>query len=125
MAYDSLLILAIWFLSIAIPVMLNNSGQASDQTVSSLTVQLICVGELLAFFLFFWHFRDKTLGMLAWHMHLRNSEGGKPSNTQLLLRLAGALIGFAALGLGYLWIIIDPEKRSWSDLISNTRVLND
>ena len=43
--------------------------------------------------------------------------------TQALLRYFGALISFAAFGLGYAWILIDAQKRGWPDLISDSRVL--
>jgi uncharacterized RDD family membrane protein YckC len=33
------------------------------------------------------------------------------------------MLGFVAIGLGYLWILVDAQKRAWPDMISDTRVL--
>ena len=42
----------------------------------------------------------------------------------LIIRFFAAIVSFACLGLGYFWIFIDSEKRSWSDLLSQTRILH-
>ena len=79
--------------------------------------------ETYAFFAFFWLRRRETLGMLAWRLQVHPNAPSTPlSLTQVTLRFVGAILGIAALGQGYLWILFDPHKRSWSDLLSDTRI---
>ncbi len=43
--------------------------------------------------------------------------------TQWCADLAG-LFSIAALGLGFLWILRDPERQSWHDRIAGTYVVS-
>jgi len=40
-----------------------------------------------------------------------------------LRRLAWAVVSWLPLGLGYLWILVDPQRRAWHDRLSGTRVV--
>jgi len=40
-----------------------------------------------------------------------------------LIRVAGAYLSALALGLGYLWILLDPDRLSWHDRLSSTRLV--
>jgi uncharacterized RDD family membrane protein YckC len=115
--YDTLLVAAILISTITLMVVLTNTPVAGRNVLGLLFI------ESFAFFAYFWIFRGQTLGMLAWRLSIVTGSGYQMTFSQALLRYFGALIGFAALGLGYLWIIIDAEKRAWPDLISDTRVL--
>ena len=33
------------------------------------------------------------------------------------------LVSIAALGLGLLWLVVDPQKLTWHDRIAGTRVV--
>ena len=60
----------------------------------------------------------------AWRLQIQPQPAAAPLTlTAVTLRIIGAICGLAALGLGYLWILIDRENRSWSDLLSGTRVV--
>ena len=61
--------------------------------------------------------------MLAWRLSIVTGSGYQMTFSQALLRYFGALLSFAVFGLGYLWILIDAQKRGWPDLISDSRVL--
>jgi uncharacterized RDD family membrane protein YckC len=118
MVYDGLLVLALWMLTL-LPLV-----AVSHDAVYGPAVRAILFLELYAFFAFFWTRSGQTLGMLAWRLEL-HSEGGAPFTlTQATLRFLAALASFACLGLGYLWILVDPRRRSWSDLASSSRVLH-
>jgi len=115
--YDTLLVAALLISTITLMVVLTNTPVAGRNVLGLLFI------ESFAFFAYFWIFRGQTLGMLAWRLSIVTGSGYQMTFSQALLRYFGALIGFAALGLGYLWIIIDAEKRAWPDLLSDTRVL--
>jgi len=123
--YDSLLVLAIWFLTLAFVAMVSDSSSALDQVIPATYVQIICGIETFAFFYFFWMHRGRTLGMMAWHTHLATVSGETLKPTHVCLRIIGAILNFATLGLGYLWILLDNQNRSFSDMLSGTCILED
>ena len=116
MLYDALLVLALWMVTL-LP-MVAVAGELSGPVVRA--VQFL---ELYGFFVYFWVSRGQTLGMLAWRLELHSDSGKRLTLTQATLRFLAALLSFVCLGLGYLWILIDPARRSWSDLASSSRVL--
>jgi len=118
MVYDALLVLAMW-LATLFPLV-----AFSNDSVGGATVQSLLFVELFAFFAYFWVARGQTLGMLAWRLQLVSLEpDGRVTLKQALLRFIGALASLATLGLGYLWLLMDKERRAWPDLLSGTRIL--
>ncbi len=117
MVYDALLVAAILITTITLMVVMTNTPVAGHNVLGLLFL------ESFAFFAYFWIFRGQTLGMLAWRLSITTGSGYQMTFSQALLRYFGAMLGFALLGLGYLWILVDAQKRAWPDLISDTRVL--
>ena len=71
----------------------------------------------------FWVWRAATPGKLAVHIKVVNAQnGGPPSVGQCIVRFIGYYISALVLGLGYLWVAWDPQKRGWHDHIAGTRV---
>lgn len=83
-------------------------------------------GYLLAvsalFFCTFWR-RGETLGMRAWKLRMVSADGQPPGWGRALLRFAAAILSWAALGLGFLWVLVDREKLAWHDRLSGTRLV--
>ena len=126
MIYDSLLVIALVMSLLLIAVALSNAR------VESVYSQPLAIVATYGFFAFFWLRNRQTLGMLAWQLEIQPNSVPSPSGdphippltvTMVTLRFIGACAGAAALGLGYLWILIDPHNRSWSDLLSGTRIV--
>jgi uncharacterized RDD family membrane protein YckC len=61
--------------------------------------------------------------MRAWRLRLVDPERDRPRWSALLLRYLVAGLSLAAFGLGFLWTLWDPQRRSWHDLASGTRLL--
>ncbi|GGX94390.1 hypothetical protein GCM10007160_22520 [Litchfieldella qijiaojingensis] len=118
MVYDLFLLVAIWMLMGFVAVALNR-GEANE---TPLFHSLLFVATF-AFFAFFWMRAGMTLGMQAWRLRVQTTDGMSITLVQSLLRFLAACASLAALGLGYWWILFDAEKRSWSDIVSNTRVV--
>ena len=78
---------------------------------------------VVLFFCVFWTWRGQTLGMLAWRLRVERNDGAFLTWRDALLRLGGAWVSFAALGLGYFWIWIDRDGLAWHDRWSGTRVV--
>lgn len=70
------------------------------------------------FFVYFWTRAGQTLGMRAWKIIVRNSDGSRITTTQALIRL-----GTSGFGLGNLTVPIDPDKRSFQDMWAKTEVV--
>lgn len=117
MVYDSLLVLALWMFTLFPLVAFSNDF------VHGPAVRGLLFLEMYLFFAYFWVRRGQTLGMLAWRLALRTDDGAPLTLTQATLRFCGAVASFLALGLGYLWILFDPQRRSWSDLVSASQVV--
>lgn len=77
----------------------------------------------LLFYLGFWKFRSATLGMQTWRLKLVSDSGEKPSLTQCLLRSVLGFLSLVLFGIGYVWMLFDPEKIAFHDRYSNTRII--
>ena len=118
MLYDSLLILALFFLTGFIWVPL--SGDVATGPLFQLTL----VAEIVAFFGYFWRKQGETLGMRAWKIRVVDGAGELPSWQQILLRLLVAPASLAAVGIGYAWLYLGDNKQTWHDKLSGTFVVH-
>jgi len=70
-----------------------------------------------------WTRGGQTLGMRAWRLQLRRSDGAPLSWPTALARFAFAFLAWLPLGLGVLWCAIDARQRAWHDMLSGTEVV--
>ena len=70
----------------------------------------------------FWVHGGQTPGMRAWRLTLTTPAGQGVSWKQALLRLLAAVLSSLPAGLGWLWMLIDPQGLTWHDRMSGTRV---
>lgn len=117
MLYDGLLIIALWMLTLFVLVAVANDA------VYGAAVRTILFLELYGFFVYFWISRGQTLGMLAWRLALRTDDGAPLTLAQATLRFFGAAVSAACFGLGYLWVLVDPKRRSWGDRLSASHIV--
>ena len=75
---------------------------------------------IIGFFCWFWLRGGQTLGMRAWRIMLVRRDGGRVRLRDALLRLAAATVSWAALGLGFLWSLLDRQGLTWHDHLSGT-----
>jgi len=117
--YD-LLAIATILVAAALVAVASNSAQAIPAENLWFKAYLwLLVG---AYFYLSWRLGGQTLGMRPWRLQLLDLSGGRPSRSQLLIRFAGAWLSFLAGGLGFLWALIPPQRATWHDLLSRTRV---
>ncbi|HET9121924.1 MAG TPA: RDD family protein, partial [Acidiferrobacteraceae bacterium] len=50
------------------------------------------------------------------------SVGAPLTLPQTLLRFAAATLSWVLFGLGFLWMLLDPERATWHDRVSRTRL---
>ncbi len=85
--------------------------------------QLGWIIVLVSFYVYFWSKGGQTLGMRAWRLKLVPEQDKEFNIYRGILRCALASISFAALGLGYLWCLIDRKSLTLHDRLSHTRVI--
>jgi len=119
--YDGLLLLALWMVGTALWLPFTG-GEAIPEHLH-FAHQFYLTVITVAFFVGFWRIAGQTLGMRAWHLRVEQQDGRLITLPQALMRCAVAVLSWAAFGLGYLWILIDRERRSWHDIASGTRVV--
>ncbi len=64
----------------------------------------------------------QTVGKWLFGLRVIAADQRPVSYRQALIRWAGLLF-FAPVGLGFLWILWDREKRGWHDFLAGTRVI--
>jgi uncharacterized RDD family membrane protein YckC len=75
------------------------------------------------YYVLFWTFCGWTPGKLLLGLRVVAPSGAPPSLARSLARLVGYGISALPFYLGFLWILVDPERRAWHDRIAQTRVI--
>jgi uncharacterized RDD family membrane protein YckC len=115
--YDLLLLIAVLFVATAILLPLNG-GEAFTSQQFFFPVYLLLVSFL--FYAWFWTHGGQTLGLRAWKIRVLTFDMKPISWKQALLRFIAAILSWGFFGLGFLWILIDKNQRSWHDHLSKT-----
>jgi uncharacterized RDD family membrane protein YckC len=120
MLYDGLLLTALLFVATAIITL----PLGSPTGVMLLVFQFFIFEIIpLIFFTGFWVRGGQTLGMRAWRLKLERLDGGDISWSDALKRHLAALFSILVFGLGFIWILVDPQKLAWHDRMSKTRLV--
>lgn len=124
MLYDALIVVALEALVTALFLPFTRAAITPAESGSLERVyQAVLLLVIVLFFCVFWTWRGQTVGMLAWRLRVERSDGTFLTWRDALIRLGGACVSAAALGLGYFWIWIDKDGRAWHDRWSGTRVV--
>ena len=75
------------------------------------------------FFGWFWTHGGQTLGMRAWKLRVVTNNGQAINWSQAQSRFLWAIASWGALGVGFLIALFDPEKLTWHDRFSHTRLV--
>jgi uncharacterized RDD family membrane protein YckC len=108
--YDLFLLLALLFFATALLLPLNAGEAFTSQQF---------------FYAWFWTHGGQTLGLRTWKLKVLTLNGEPITWKQAFLRFLGAIISWAFLGLGFLWILIDKNRRGWHDYLSKTALFFD
>jgi len=116
--YDWLLVIALIMMASLPIVMLNDGPVPTGHPAYQLMLLVIAVG----FFFYCWMRTGQTPGMKTWHIRLVTTDNSELSYRHCAIRYAAAVVSIAAGGLGYWWAWSNPERLTWHDLWSNTRL---
>ncbi len=118
--YDTLLVIALLFLA-TIPFVAVRGGEPVEPG-SSPVYQLALCAVVYLFFVGYWTRAGSTLGMQSWGLRLETVDGGRPTVSAATLRFLVAIVSWAALGIGFLWSLVDRDGLAWHDRASGTRL---
>ena len=85
---------------------------------------ILGVWEFL-YFSYQWAVSGKTLGMAILGLQVVTAEGGPISVRQAILRTLGLAVTLLTLGIGFLGIVYQRERRALDDFIAGTAVVYD
>jgi uncharacterized RDD family membrane protein YckC len=122
LAYDSLPVLALWFVVAAGFTAVHGDAIRGGWLGLLEFAVLWAVAGVYA--TLSWRRGGQTIGMRAWRLRVA-AAGGTPSWPALWLRYC---VGGASLllgGLGFWWAWIDRERLTWHDRLSKTRMVRE
>lgn len=132
MFYDTLLCIALMFVTTGIYMMISKAVIGSDtykamnesgQTIHDPLLSSVLFITLFVFFGYFWTKTGQTLGMQVWHLRVQSNDGHSISWMQALKRFVIAGVSVACFGAGYLWVFFNKDKNTWQDMLSGTKVV--
>jgi uncharacterized RDD family membrane protein YckC len=78
---------------------------------------------LLAYHVAFWAWKGTTLGGIICNLRVVGTHGGELRFVDALVRGLTGIFSIAALGIGCLWMLQDPERQMWHDKVAGTLVV--
>jgi uncharacterized RDD family membrane protein YckC len=76
-----------------------------------------------AYFVWCWSKTGQTLATQTWKIKLVNQQGLTLSIKQALIRYVLASASILALGLGFIWILVDKDRLFLHDRLLKTRFI--
>lgn len=123
-SYDLILLIAILLIATALAFIVNHGKAIDSEHPLHLLFAFYLLAIVFIYFGWFWTHGGQTLGMKTWKLELRCENGKTMSWSQALIRFVVAMVSWAALGIGYLWSIFHPQKRTWHDICSGGSIID-
>jgi uncharacterized RDD family membrane protein YckC len=70
-----------------------------------------------------WKYKGTTIGGVICHLRVVRLDGRAIDWPTAAARALGCFLSLAVAGLGFLWVVFDPERQSWHDKIAGTVVV--
>jgi uncharacterized RDD family membrane protein YckC len=123
--YDTLLIIALWMVVTAAFLLLSRGEAITPERdpVLEFVYRAALVTVVVIFYGLPWTRRGQTLGMASWRLKVVREDGSLLDWRDTVVRLLGATLSLLVFGLGFMWILVDPERRAWHDRLSRTVVV--
>jgi uncharacterized RDD family membrane protein YckC len=77
----------------------------------------------LAYHVSFWTLKGTTLGGIICQLRLVRTDGGRVGFPDALVRGLTGIFSLAVVGIGFLWILKDPDRQAWHDRVAGTYVV--
>ena len=118
--YDCCLLFSVLFFATALTLPLTGGGAFPAGSVLY-SIYLLLIAYL--YFVWQWKKGQQTLGMRAWRIRLRATDGAPLSWRALSLRFVLAGLSWSALGAGFLWAGFDRDRLAFHDRFSKTALM--
>ena len=122
--YDIFMLMAIMIVAAAVVVLPYQSITGQAVPSESILYQAYLLGVWGLFFCGFWMRGGQTIGMRAWRIKVVREDGKDLLWSDAIKRFFAAGLSWLPLGLGYIRVLWDPQKRSWHDSLSATRLVS-
>ena len=119
--YGALLIVAV-VIAAAIPVVMLTAGLSAVVARTALQAFLIVICGV--YFVWQWTRTGQTLAMKTWRLKLVTQSGEPLTPARAAARYLLALAGIFAGGAGFLWALVDRERKFLHDRIAGTTIVN-
>src|SRR5258706_1685179 len=70
-----------------------------------------------------WKLRGTTVGGIVCNLRVVRLDGRPINWPTAIVRALGCFLSAAVAGLGFIWVVFDPERQSWHDKIAGTVVV--
>jgi uncharacterized RDD family membrane protein YckC len=77
----------------------------------------------LVYHIGFWTWKQTTIGGIICELRLVRTDGAPLRFPDALIRGLSGIFSLIVVGLGFLWILRDPERQAWHDRIAGTYVV--
>lgn len=77
----------------------------------------------LVYHIGFWSWKGTTVGGIICQLRLTRIDGTPLRFAESLVRGLSGIFSLAVVGLGFFWILKDPERQAWHDRIAGTYVV--
>lgn len=120
LVYDALPVLALWMLTSLLFYLAHGLRPIESGSLGG-WIELVALWAVTGLYAVeSWARGGQTLGMRAWRLKVLSADGAVASRRALWLRYAVATLSLAAAGVGFLWSLIERERRTWHDRASRT-----
>ncbi len=123
LVYDSLPVIALWFVFSALVLALRGGTPVVPWTWAFWLQALGLWGLTGLYTVGSWRRGGQTLGMRPWRLKVVGEDGGAVGLAALWQRYAWASVSLAIVGSGFLWSLLDGQRRTLHDIQSGTRLV--
>lgn len=92
-------------------------------SVAARLMTVVYFAMAFGFFGWFWTHGGQTLGMRAWKIRVVTFNYQPINWQQAFFRYVAAVMSWLCLGVGFLAAWLDPERLTWHDRFSRTRLI--
>jgi uncharacterized RDD family membrane protein YckC len=78
---------------------------------------------LAAYGAIMWKVKGTTMGGIVCNLHVVRLDSRPLDWPTVCTRALGCILSICALGLGFIWIGVDPGKQAWHDKLAGTIVV--
>lgn len=78
----------------------------------------------LVYHVAFWTWKQTTVGGIVCQLRITRTDGTPMRFAEAFVRGLSGIFSLVVAGVGFLWILRDPERQAWHDRIAGTFVVN-